>query len=138
MPNPTRADTWLHVVSVNNQSLGIFDTFSGAEADSEETKYRPGGMDQELSLGGRRTYGNLTVSRYWDIYRDGPLVKWLYNAVGQARGFCGRQAMTAQGQAVGDVMWFHGTLKRVSVPDIDSMGTDAALFELEFTIDQVS
>lgn len=138
MPNPTRADTWLHTVVINNEPLGVFDTGSGFEADSEEAKYRPGGMDVELSLGGRRTLSNVTVSRYYDIFRDGPLTKWLFNSVGQARGTVSRQAMTFQGQPVGETMWFTGTLKRVNVPDIDSMSNDAALFELEFTVDTVA
>ena len=76
-PSPTREDTWLVTVAVDGRDLGVFDTVSGGEIDSEEAKYRPGGMAAEICLGGLRTIGNVTVGRYLDTQRDWPLVKWL-------------------------------------------------------------
>jgi hypothetical protein len=70
---PTREDTWLITCSVDGRDLGVFDTKSGGELDSEEAKYKPGGMAAEISLGGSRTYGNLTITRYADYVRDWPL-----------------------------------------------------------------
>jgi hypothetical protein len=136
--NPTREDTWFINVAVGDFNLGTWDTFSGGEADSEESKYRPGGMDEEISLGGRRTIGNVTVARYYDILRDHPLVKWLYSNTGKLRGGAARVPMNMQGVLAGEAQYFGGTLKRVSVPDTDSMGSDAAMLELEFTIDVVA
>jgi hypothetical protein len=135
MPTPTREDTWHVTAIVDGQSLGIFDNLSGAEADSEEAKYRPGSMDQEISLGGRRTLSNITIDRYYDIFRDHPLAKWLFKKTGQARGTLARTPMTTAGVIAGEPHWFGGTLKRVKEPDTDSMGTDVAKLELEFTID---
>ena len=60
-----------------------------AKIDSEEAKYRPGGMAAEISLGGLRTIGNVTVGRYLDSQRDWPLVKWLASRTGMARGTVG-------------------------------------------------
>lgn len=135
MPTPTREDTWHVTVSVDGTSLGVFDNMSDAEADSEDAKYRPGSMDQEISLGGRRTLSNIKVDRYYDVYRDHTLSKWLFKRVGQSRITLGRTPMTIAKQIVGEPHWFGGTLKRVKEPDIDSMGSDAAKLELEFTID---
>jgi hypothetical protein len=63
----------------------VFDQFSGGEVDSEEALYSPGGMAAEISLGGRRTIGNVTVSRYCDRALDWPIIKWLTAQVGVAR-----------------------------------------------------
>ena len=135
MPTPTREDTWHITVMIEDVSLGVFDNMSDVEADSEEAKYRPGSMDEEISLGGRRTLSNITVDRYYDIFRDHPLSKWLFKKAGQARGTLARSPMTLQGQITGEPHWFGGTFKRVKEPDSDSMGSDIAKLELEFTID---
>ena len=79
---PTREDTWLVTVTVGDRALGVFDGFSGGEVDSEEALYSPGGMAAEISLGGRRTIGNVTVNRYCDRALDWPLIKWLTAQVG--------------------------------------------------------
>lgn len=140
MPNPTREDTWLVNVRVdglgNNGDLGTWDTFSGGEADSEESKYSPGGMQPELTLGGKKTVGAVTVSRYLDALRDwAPLVKGLYARAGAARGSVGVTPLAADGTIAGDALTFTGMLKSVKMPDIDSTGSDAAKLELEFTCD---
>jgi hypothetical protein len=72
VPVPVREDTVLVTVSVDDRDLGIFDQKTGGEIDSEESKYNPGGMVGEISLGGRRTIGNVTVERYYDALRSRP------------------------------------------------------------------
>jgi hypothetical protein len=135
MPVPTREDTHNVTCSVDGRDLGIFDQKTGGEIDSEEQKYNPGGMVGEISLGGRRTIGNVTIERYYDALRDHPLVPWLANRVGAARGVIGVTPRDAYGVVQGDPITYGGTLKTVSPPDIDSTGTDAAKISLEFTID---
>ena len=44
MPVPTRQDTHNVTVSVDGRQIGLFDTKSGGELDSEENLYNPGGM----------------------------------------------------------------------------------------------
>lgn len=134
-PAPTREDTWLVSVSLDNRDLGVWDTKSGGEIDSEEAKYSPGGMGPEISLGGRTTIGNLTVGRYLDTARDWPLMKWLAGRAGKGRGAIGITPLSINGERAGDPITYGGTLKTVTLPDIDSTGTDAALVELEFTVD---
>jgi hypothetical protein len=132
---PTREDTWSVSVKVADRQLGIFDSFSGGEIDSEEAKYAPGGMAAEISLGGRRTNGNVTVGRYLDRALDWPLVKWLASQVGGARVTIGVIPLAFDGSAGGAPLVYSGTLKTVTLPDIDSTGSDVARLELECTMD---
>ena len=134
-PAPTREDTWLVTLTLDGRDMGVWDTVSGGEIDSEEAKYRPGGMSPEISLGGSTTIGNLTVGRYLDTARDWPLIKWLAGRVGKGRGVIGVTPLSTDGVRAGDPLTYGGTLKTVTRPDVDSTGTDAALVELEFTCD---
>jgi hypothetical protein len=135
---PTREDTWLITCSVDGRDLGVFDTKSGGELDSEESKYKPGGMAQEISLGGSRTFGNLTITRYCDFVRDWPMLKWLAGRAGAGRGAIGLTPLNPNGERAGEPLVYGGTLKTTTPPDIDSTGGDAAMVTLEFTIDGVA
>jgi hypothetical protein len=137
-PSPTREDTWLITASVDGRDLGVFDTSSGGELDSEESKYKPGGMAGEISLGGTRTYGNLTITRYCDRVRDWPLIKWLAGRGGAGRGAIGITPLSPLGERAGEPLTYSGTLKTTTPPEIDSTGGDAAMISLEFTIDGVA
>jgi hypothetical protein len=132
---PTREDTWLIALSVDGVALGVFDSSSGGELDSEESKYKPGGMAAEISLGGQRMIGNLTLSRYCDRLRDWPRIKWLYSRVGRGRVSVSITPLDADGVRGGEPIVYSGTLKTVTPPETDSTGTDAAQLELECTID---
>jgi hypothetical protein len=131
----TREDTVLVTVSVDDRDLGIFDQKSGGEIDSEESKYNPGGMVGEISLGGRRTIGNVTCERYYDALRDHPLIGWLATRVGGSRVKVGYVPKDAAGVTRGDPYTYSGTLKTVSPPDADSTGNDAAKWSIEVTCD---
>jgi hypothetical protein len=133
----SRVDTWVTHVTVAGIFLGPWDQFSGGEADSEEALYRPSGFDVGISLGGRVTYGNVTVARYWDTWVNG-FHKMMLRWVGKQRGLIVRYPFTADWVQLGAPQQYAGTLKRVSTPDVDSMGGDAALIEAEFTIDSVA
>ena len=132
-PLPTREDTWLISASCEGRDLGIWDTFSGGELDSEETKYRPGGMESEISLGGRQTTGNVTIGRYLDRARDWPLIKWLSTQRGVGRVNIGLTPLAFDGARGGDPLVYTGTLKQTTIPDLDSTGNDATKVELEVT-----
>jgi hypothetical protein len=133
--NPTREDTWLLTFNVAGRPLGVWDTKEGGEVDSEETKYPPGGMAREISLGGRRTIGNITLSRYCDRVRDWPLIKWLCDQAGAGRVSIGQTPLNFAGAPGGAQLGYTGTLKTVTPPPVDSTGSDAAKIECECTID---
>jgi hypothetical protein len=135
MPAPTREDTWLITLSLDGRDMGVWDSKDGGEVDSEESKYKPGGMAAEISLGGSVSIGNLTIKRYCDRERDWPVIKWLAGRSGKGRGTIGITPLDVDGVRAGDPLVYTGTLKQVKFPDIDSTGGDAAQLECEFTID---
>jgi hypothetical protein len=120
-------------VSVNGVSLGTFDKMSGGGYDSEETKYKPGGMAPEVSLGGSRTVGNVTVSRLFRLERDLALVPTLKAAVGTGQVTVTKQSLDRNRNPYGTPDVYTGTLKAFNPPEPDSESNDAALFELEIS-----
>src|SRR3954468_15769537 len=90
---PTREDTWLISLSIDGRDLEVWDRWSGGEIDSDESKYRPGGLASEISLGGTRTVGNITLGRNYDTLRDHPMLPWLVSRVGAGRCVIGRQPL---------------------------------------------
>lgn len=133
----SRSDQYNVTVEVTygglTRALGTWDKLSGGEVDSEETKYFPGGMAAQVSLGGRRTVGNVTVSRLYRLDRDHPLVGWLLGGAGKATVTVTKASMTIDSAAVGNPLVYTGTLKAVTPPEHDSESSDAALLEMEIT-----
>jgi hypothetical protein len=112
--------------------LGTFDKLSGGEIDSEEVKYRPGAMGPQITLGGYRNVGNLTVSRLYQFDRDHAIAGWLSDAVGKATVTVSKQPLDIDGNVTGKALVYSGgKLKRVQFPEHDSESSDAALVELE-------
>ena len=142
---PTRADTFSVTVSVEDVihpnrimlNLGVWDKRGGGQLDSEEMRYNPGGMAPAVSLGGRKTVENVTVSRLYRIVRDHTeLTQRLFNGVGRARMEVRQLPLdiTGSGEGVRPIVW-KGTLKRVTPPEHDSESSDAAMIELEMTVE---
>jgi hypothetical protein len=138
MANPTRQDTWLVTLSLEGRDLGVWDKKSGGEIDSDENKYPPGGLQPEISLGGHKTYGELTMSRYYDTQRDHPIFGWFHSQVGAGRGAIGMTPLDFHGNPQGAPIVAGGTLKTYTPPEVDNESGDAALVELAFTIDTYS
>jgi hypothetical protein len=123
---------------VGKKDLGTWDRKEGGEIDSEENKYKPGGMAKEISLGGTKTYGNVTFSRYYDWQRDDPDMAWMINSVGSARGSFGVQMLDVFGNPQGGLLSYGGTIKTVTPPELDSTSNDPAMLSIEMTVDTVS
>lgn len=113
------------------KALGTFDKMSGGEVDSEESKYRPGGMVEQISLGGYVNVGNVTVERLYDLVRDYPNVGWILNGVGNADVVVTKQSLDVDGNPYGRPLIYKGKLKTWTPPDHDSMSADPALFQFE-------
>lgn len=129
----SRVDQWSVTVSVDEELLGVFDKAPGGGVDSEEQKYRPGNMGQEVSLGGKSTTENITVSRLYVHERDHELFRTLSTRVGKAKMVVKKQPLDIDGNPFGSPHVYRGILKMVSPPEPDSEGNDAALFSLEMT-----
>jgi hypothetical protein len=136
--NPERQDTWLVTCSLEGKDLGIFDKKSGGEVDSDENKYPLGGMLGEISLGGRRTYGELTISRYYDADRDHPLRSSLHAAVGVGVGSIGVTPLDFHGNPQDGPTTYTATLRTFTMPEVDNESQDAAVLELVWTVYGVS
>jgi hypothetical protein len=142
----SRQDQYAITVSIDGLDSGVWDKKTGGETDSEETKYRPGGMAEAVSLGGSRMVGNVTLQRLYTISRDhaggwnkgsgpGLDIVVLRQRVGRATVVIKEQPLDINGAAFGIApVTYHGTLKRVSTPDVDSESNDAGLIEIEVTI----
>lgn len=129
-----RSDTHEITVKIDGYtgSPGAWTRFSGGEIDSEETKFKPGGMAPEVSLGGSVSIGNVTVARGYD-----PLVDDLHKLatlVGRAAVSVIVQPLDADQSPYGRARVYDGKLKSLTPPDSDASGNDAALFEIEVSV----
>lgn len=124
-----RQDQWSNTVTINGRPMGVWDTLDGGESDSEETKYKPGGMQPEVSLGGSRSIGNLTLSRLlsrqdWDFMHEA------MNHTGNWRATVSRQPLDADGNPFGRPLTYRGVLKTVTPGATDSNSNDAQTWEI--------
>jgi hypothetical protein len=128
----SRQDQYAVTLTVDGVLLGVFDALEGGEVDSEETRYKPGGMGAPISLGGSVEVGNLTLSRLYVLNRDHDRIHWLSRA---GKGACvvSRQPLDVDGNAYGRPLVYTGTLKAITPPEVDSESSDAAKLELEIT-----
>lgn len=135
----TRQDTWiirciLTTETGSSVNLGVFDKKSGGELDSDDIKYYPGGMVPPISLGGKRTTGNVTLQRLYDRIDDHDKINTLFLAAGKGQIKIAQRPMDPDGHEYGKSIQYVGTLKRVSVPETDSESTSAAMLEIEVGI----
>lgn len=121
-------------VVIDGNPTGVWDQKSGGMMDSAETKFRPGGMAQELTLGGAQTLENVTVARLFNLSRDLPMVKGWYARAGKAPVQVVEQFLDEDGNAYGSPVTYSGKLKSVAIPEHDSESEDPALVELEITV----
>ena len=129
----SRSDQYDVTVTVEGiGALGTFDKFTGGEVDSDEQKYRPGGMADPVSLGGAKTMGNVTVSRNYILSRDHPIVHKLLANAGSARIFVVKQPLDINKVPYGRPLIYQGKLKSVKPPEHDSTSSDPAMLDLEF------
>lgn len=129
-----RQDRFRVTASVDGRDLGVFETFSGGEVDSEETTYKLGGMGARVSLGGSVTVGNVTIGKLWTESVQ-LLTHWLISRAGKGRLVIKKQALDVDGNAFGIPLTYGGVLKQVNPPEVDANSSDAAVLELEQTPD---
>jgi len=128
-----RKDQWNTTLRVDGRNLGTFDVKTGGDTDTTELTYKPGGMLPTISLGGLVTVAQVVVNRLYQLDRDAPIVKWLLGRVGKGTCVLQQQALDIDGNVYGDSLTYTGTLKRVTLPEVDSNSTDHALLEIEIT-----
>jgi len=128
-----RKDTWDVTVVVDGRKFWTWDVMTGGETDSDQLTYKPGGMANAVSLGGSVTVGQVVLSKLYDLQRDTAQIKWLLSRVGKGNVVINKQPLDVDGNAYGSALVYHGILKRVTPPEVDSTSTDAATYEIEVT-----
>ena len=120
-----RQDQWSNTVTIDGTPMGVWDTFGGGDVDSEETKYRPGGMQPQVSLGGSTSVNNVTLARLLNK-EDWPTMHALMSSrVGKADVTVSRQPLDADGNPFGRPLVYTGKLQNVNPGDTDSNSADA-------------
>lgn len=138
---PTRQDTYAvnvqieHPVSGAMINYGTFDKMSGGGLSSGAASYSPGGMQPPVSLGGKKTTANVTVSRLYRLGRDHDVVQQLLNSVGKSNMVVTKQPLDIEGNVYGRPIVYKGVLDRVTAPDVDSESSGAGLIELEMVVE---
>lgn len=133
---PTRQDTQRVTIQIKDplsqqlKNLGVWDKKSGGEIDSDQYKYKAGGMVPQISLGGTRTIGDLTISRLYRQERDHDWAQDLINWAGKAVVTVTQHFLDVDGnEGEKQIVWV-GVLKTVTFPDHDSESTDPAMIEI--------
>lgn len=127
-----RQDQWSNTVTIDGQPMGVWDTLDGGESTSDEVKYKPGGMQPEISLGGSRSIGNLTLSRLLQR-EDWEFMRRMMNRTGRARCTVSRQPLDADGNPWGRPLTYRGVLMSVTPGGTDSNSSDALTWEIEIS-----
>ena len=63
----------------------VMDKMTGGEVSAESLKYRPGGMEDPISLGGTRSSGNITVSKIYRLGNEHIAIDALMEGVGRSK-----------------------------------------------------
>lgn len=130
----SRLDQYSVTVKLDNTSLGVWDKMTGGDIDSEELKYKPGAMADELSLGGPVSVDNVIVSRLFVLGRDTSLVGTIKAGVGKAVITITKQSLDINKAGYGNPIVYTGKLKKMKLPEPDSEGANnAAMIELEIS-----
>lgn len=134
--NPTRQDTYNVEVKIAGSDTGTWDKMTGGEVDSDDNKYYPGNMQEPISLGGRRTTGNLVISRLYRLQRDHDNLQDWINAVGSGEVVVKKHVLNIHNsnKAYNPPVVYTGILKRVTPPEVDSESSTAGIIEIEVTI----
>ena len=127
-----REDGYSVTLTIDGQDLGVWDALDGGGIDSEETRYKPGGLAAEIPLGGTSSRANLTLSK---LYDEGvhDRYHWLDSRAGRGQVVVTRQNLDTDGNAYGRPLIYKGKLKAVTPPKVDSTSSDAGLIEIEVT-----
>src|SRR3990167_8321447 len=113
------------------RNMGTYDKMGGGEIDSSEKKFYPGGLQPQISLGGKKVVNNVTLSRLYDLERDHSQKGWLIAAVGKGTVVITKTSLDVDGNVFGEPLVYNGTLKQVTFPEPDSESDDGAMIELE-------
>lgn len=114
---------------IGNLNIGVCAFKGGGAVTAQETKYRPGSMQPETSLGGPVSVDNVTIRKMFD-----PELRGMFHAiaamVGKASCTITSQPLDGDGNPEGDPQIYRGILLSMTPPDSDANANAAAELEL--------
>lgn len=136
MAQPIQQHTFAAYVTVGGRELpGSWDKVEGGDIKTEAKTYRPGGMVGEIPLPAPSTTENVTVTRYFDAGRDGPLDPWLRSVADSAPASIAVQILGADKQPVGSPTVYNGFIAGYKGPEFDSTSDgDVAEMSIEVVV----
>lgn len=122
-------------LNIDGRDCGVWDKKTGGDADSSETKYKPGGMAPEETFGGDVEVSNVMLTRVKKRQGrdDIDLIKFLFSRRGRGRATIVEQPLDVDKNAYGVPTTYTGILKKVSGADVDSNSNEADTYELEIS-----
>ena len=121
-------------LTVEGNSLGVWDTSTGGEASSNTTVYNPGGGAPQVALSGTKTTGVVTLTRAYDLQRDhGAALAAMLAAEGGGECTVKQVPLDANGNAWGSPNVWTGILTNVMIPPTDSNSSSAAIISIDVT-----
>lgn len=129
-----RQDQWANTLSVNVggkvTSLGVWDTLSGGDVAFSETKYSPGGMQPQKSLGGTKSVNNITLGRLLDTddTDDWSTIRLLMQLTEEADCTVSRQPLGTDKRPFGTPLVYTGKMIAVAPGDTDSNAEGAQVW----------
>lgn len=132
-----RVDQFLTTLTIDGATLGVWDSHAGGAKTASGNRYRPGGNQRPISLGGRATQENLTLGRLvrrdlndWDL-----LVRLHETRVGKAEAIASQRPMDDDGNPIGQPLVTRGKLVNVTPPDSNSNEDGEAIWTIEIEPD---
>lgn len=113
---------------------GFFATKTGGQPSSTSTKAWDGGSLVPDILTSTPEYSDMTVARPFDPARDAPVLARLRPRVGSSQHTIEVTATDASLSPLAAKVSYTGTLVGCNDPDVDAASTDAARFELIFSV----
>lgn len=115
---------------------GTWKTWSGGNLSAETAKTRPGGMGNEVDIGGPASREDVTLTTQLTDAMVGE-VSGLEDGIGKVRAKAAIAFLNANGDATGDTFAVQGTLKDVQIPDLGD-GSEAAMLTVVIGADELA
>jgi hypothetical protein len=126
-----RQDQWLNSVTIDGKDWGVWDTLAGGGVTATETKYKPGGMAPQKSLGGSTAVDNLTLGRLLETKDEWTGIRDLMaHRCGKAEVTVSRTPLDVDGNKFGDPLVYNGLLLTVAPGDTDSNSESAQVWQI--------
>lgn len=135
MPVGGTEQSELVTVSVNGATIGIFDTWSGGDAEAPSVQHRPGGLGPQISYSSLAKFTQMVVGRVINLALDWELIRTLIPQSGIVVGAVTIQPLDANGTVYGSSRTATGMFLGVKGIKGDSNSDALQMFELDFSVD---